>query len=172
MGEKRLKRALFITAVVFLCSFGPPAPAQQTRPLPIYPQAKVEQKNHVHTDKAYKLYKLSRKENPRLKWDSCLASKATIRARRMEKRGYFDHEDPKTGTNPVWASVSQCIPANKKRTKVPAGENLARGVDTPENIHKALMNSPTHRKNILDQRFNHMGVGCYDRICVELFAGY
>jgi uncharacterized protein YkwD len=134
-------------------------------------QNSTVRQDHVDTDTAYKLYKLARKENPRLRWDGCLASKAILRARRMEKRGYFDHEDPQTGKNPVWGSVSQCVPAARRRTRVPAGENLSKGIDTPANIHKAFMQSPTHRKNILDPRFNHLGVGCYDRICVELFVG-
>jgi uncharacterized protein YkwD len=157
--------------IVLFWSPAPPVPAQQSRPLPIYPQAKVSRQQPIDTNRAYKLYQLARSENPGLRWDSCLASKAILRARRMEKRGYFDHEDPRTGKNPAWELVSQCVPANKKRTRVPAGENLAKGIDTPENIHNALMESPTHRKNILDPRFNRIGVGCYDRICVELFAG-
>jgi uncharacterized protein YkwD len=90
----------------------------------------------------------------------------------MSNEGYFEHEDPKTGKNPVWKVVSLCVRAKRAGAGAPAGENLAKGIDTPENIHRALMQSPTHRKNILDPRFNHVGVGCCGEICVELFAGF
>lgn len=137
-----------------------------------YPQGKQSEGPDTERERAKKLYELARKENKALDWDSCLATAALVRAKRMVTERYFDHEDPKTGKNPVWKSVSLCIPADKKRSKVAAGESLAKGIDTAANIHKALMESPAHRQNILDRRFNHVGVGCYDRICVELFAGF
>jgi uncharacterized protein YkwD len=114
---------------------------------------------------------LAQIENLRLEWDGCLATQAFMRAKRMSARRYFEHEDPETGENPVWKVVSLCVPAERTRS-TPAAENLTKGIDTPENIHGALMESPTHRKNILNQRFNHIGVGCYDDICVELFTGF
>ncbi len=167
-----MKNALVLAVIVFFWATACPASAQQQyRPLPIYPQAQTSRHDSVETDKAHKLYELLRKENRRLRWDGCLASKAMQRARRMVKGGYFDHEDPHTGRNPVWESVSQCVPIERRSTRVPAGENLAKGKDTAANIHKALMESPTHRKNILDPRFNRVGVGCYESICVELFVG-
>ncbi len=147
--------------------------AQQDRPLSVFPQAKqYAGPDAFESERARKLYELARTENRGLQWDSCLATKAFMRAKRMVTERYFGHEDPKTGKNPVWKTVRQCIPDKNKRSKVPAGENLSKGIDTPANIHKAFMASPTHRKNILDRRFNHVGVGCYDYICVELFAGF
>ncbi|MGC9966499.1 MAG: CAP domain-containing protein [Syntrophobacteraceae bacterium] len=166
-----MKNTIVIIVIILFWALAGSAPAQQSRPLPIYPQAQTSRADSFDTDRAHQLYELLRRENLRLGWDGCLATKAMLRARRMVKRGYFDHEDPQTGTNPVWASVSQCVPANRRRTRVPAGENLAKGKDTPANIHRALMQSPTHRKNIVDPRFNRVGVGCYDYICVELFVG-
>lgn len=42
------------------------------------------------------------------------------------------------------------------------GENLAKGnFEDPENIVKAWMDSPDHRKNILDPEFYYMSVGFY-----------
>lgn len=38
------------------------------------------------------------------------------------------------------------------------GENAAMG-QTLDAAHRALMNSPLHRKNLLDRRFSHLGVG-------------
>ncbi len=140
------------------------SPAMARAPLPPSPRKSV-QPAASEVDKAEKLYFLLRKENRALRWDRCLAGKAFLRARQMAKQGYFDHEDPRTGRNPVWGLVKRCFPCRS------AGENLAKGMDTPENIHKALMKSPTHRKNIVDRRFSKVGVGCYDSICVQLFAG-
>ena len=167
-----MKNVVSLIMTLFFFTPACSALAQQCRPLPIFPQSgQVTRPNNCETDRARKLYELARHENQRLRWDSCLAAKAVIRARRMVGRGYFEHEDPQTGKNPVWATVSQCVPSDRRRFNIPAGENLAKGVDTPANIHKALMESPTHRKNIMDPRFNHLGVGCYDNICVELFLG-
>ena len=44
-----------------------------------------------------------------------------------------------------------------------AGENIAGGNETPEEVVEGWMNSPGHRRNILYPRFNKLGVGyCYD----------
>lgn len=44
-----------------------------------------------------------------------------------------------------------------------AGENIAGGNETPEEVVGGWMNSPGHRRNILYPRFNKLGVGyCYD----------
>lgn len=40
-----------------------------------------------------------------------------------------------------------------------AGENLAMDFQTPEGMVRAWMNSPSHRKNILNPDFDDMGIG-------------
>ena len=40
-----------------------------------------------------------------------------------------------------------------------AGENIAKGQQTPEAVVKAWMNSSGHRKNILNPSFTEIGVG-------------
>jgi uncharacterized protein YkwD len=53
-----------------------------------------------------------------------------------------------------------------------AGENLAFGFSTPEAAVNAWMNSPTHKRNILDPDFKYIGIGYYDNgqiFCSELF---
>jgi len=149
-----------------------PGLAQSSRPLPIFPQAAKAGPNASERKRANGLYQLARRENRSLRWNGCLATQAFMRAKRMSSEGYFEHRDPRTGRNPVWKSVSICVNAESPGARASAAENLAKGAETPEVIHKALMASPTHRKNILDRRFNRMGVGCYDEICVELFAGF
>lgn len=43
-----------------------------------------------------------------------------------------------------------------------AGENLARDFKDPESVVKAWMNSPTHRENILNNKFQEIGVAVVD----------
>lgn len=168
--DKLMKSAISFIIILFIWALTSASFAQQSRPLPVFPQSRQSARPE-ETERAKKLYQLLRKENPALIWNNCLAAKASSRARQLVTERYFEHEDPKTGKNPVWKTVFQCFSSNSLRS---AGENLARGIDpsaTPADVHKALMESPTHRKNILDRRFNRVGVGCYDRVCVELFAG-
>ena len=56
-----------------------------------------------------------------------------------------------------------------------AGENLA-GSTTPEKAVEAWINSPSHRDNILEDRFEYTGIyviesPVYGRIFVQLFIG-
>jgi uncharacterized protein YkwD len=160
------KTAIFFIYLVLLMVLTPffVRSASSTQPPPPSNRRAVRP-DASEVQKAAQLYQLARRENRRLIWDPCLARKAFLRAKQLVKDGYFDHEDPKTGTNPVWMAIRDCYSCSS------GGENLVKGMDTPENIHQALMESPTHRKNILDPRFNLVGIGCYDYICVELFAG-
>lgn len=153
---------LVLTAIFFgsaaLSSTLPPPPSVKRS---VRPDSEERQK-------AFDLYMFARKENRRLVWDRCLAGKAFLRAKELVTHGYFDHEDPATHTNPVWDRLLEGCYGNA----VWAGENLVQGVDAAENVHKAFMNSPTHRENILNPRFSRIGVGCYDYVCVELFVGF
>ncbi len=56
-----------------------------------------------------------------------------------------------------------------------AGENVAHGQNAADEVHSGWMNSPDHRKNILNQKFARLGVGyasCGGRpYWVQGFAG-
>ena len=163
-GQMR-KTVVFILAL-FLLTMITPSIVCPTPPPPRPPYNKrAIRPDAAEVERAVKLYELARRENRRLTWISCLARAALRRAKQLVTEGYFDHKDPKTGRNPVWPAIERCCACRS------AGENLTEGMDSPENIHEALMESPLHRKNILDPRFNLMGIGCYDYVCVELFAG-
>ncbi len=43
-----------------------------------------------------------------------------------------------------------------------AGENIAYGQSTPEEVVNAWMNSQGHRENILNANYTHLGVGVYE----------
>jgi uncharacterized protein YkwD len=162
-------KAKFLLLVIAVCViFLQDAPYGFTaEALPPYPAVKPR---HILKatlpDKAQKLFDYAHKENKSLVWDPCLANKAAYRARQLVEKNYFAHRDPATGKNPAWDLVASCFRCRY------AGENLAIGHESPETIHLALMNSPAHRRNIVDPRFNLLGVGCYAHVCVELFAGF
>jgi uncharacterized protein YkwD len=87
-----------------------------------------------------------------------LRAHATVRgvARRhsadMYRRGYFCHANPDGGD-----------PFDRMQEEVTfdrAGENLALA-PTIEMVHRGLMNSPEHKKNILRAGFTDLGIGVY-----------
>lgn len=167
-----MKSTIFFVIILFIWVLASICVAQSSKPLPVFPQSRASVRPE-ELERAKKLYGFLRKENSGLRWDNCLAAKASLRARQLVTKRYFEHVDPDTGVSPLRKNVSQCF-LNSPRHLKTAGENLSRGIDpsaTPADIHAALMASPTHRANILNRRFNRVGVGCYESVCVELFAG-
>ncbi len=71
----------------------------------------------------------------------------------MFQRGYFSHYTPE-GKDPFDRMDAAGIEYQS------AGENLALA-PTLEAAHTGLMNSPGHKRNILDPNFHKLGVGCY-----------
>lgn len=76
---------------------------------------------------------------------------ARAHSRDMFARGYFAHENPE-GKTPFDRMQEGGV------TFLAAGENLAFAPDV-EIAHKGLINSPPHRKNILDPDFRRVGIG-------------
>ncbi len=79
----------------------------------------------------------------------------------MLNRDYFSHYSPE-GSEPLdrvkWANYTSC-----GRTSI-CGENLAVGssyMRTPERLFEALMNSPSHKANILRKEFSEVGIGLW-----------
>lgn len=56
-----------------------------------------------------------------------------------------------------------------------AGENIASGYPNAASVVEGWMNSTGHRENILDTRFSHIGIGCFEyngtRHWVQFFMG-
>ncbi len=52
-----------------------------------------------------------------------------------------------------------------------AGENIAKGQRTPQEVMKSWMNSSGHRKNIMSANFTKIGVGYYNGEWVQEFIG-
>ncbi|UOW67053.1 CAP domain-containing protein [Paraclostridium bifermentans] len=87
-----------------------------------------------------------------LKFNSELSNVATLKSQDMIDKNYFDH------TSPTYGSPFDMM---KKFgiSYTSAGENIAMGQETPQEVMNAWMNSDGHRKNILNPDFTELGVG-------------
>lgn len=81
-----------------------------------------------------------------------LSKVATLKSQDMAKLNYFDHNSPTYGS-PFDMMKKFGI---SYRT---AGENIAMGQSSPEQVMQGWMNSPGHRANILKSSFTQIGVG-------------
>ena len=84
--------------------------------------------------------------------DTELSKVAREKSRDMQSKGYFSH------TSPTYGSPFDMM----KKFGISyrsAGENIAMGQRTPEEVVKAWMNSSGHRANILNSSYTHIGVG-------------
>ena len=81
-----------------------------------------------------------------------LSRVARYKSQDMKDRGYFSH------TSPVYGSPFQMIRSFGISYRS-AGENIAKGQQTPQAVVTAWMNSSGHRANILSTSFTEIGVG-------------
>jgi uncharacterized YkwD family protein len=132
-----------------------PAPSQPTASVP----APAENQQTVSQVSAFeqKVVELTNQERakygvPALKLDVELSKVARTKSSDMKSKGYFAHNSPTYGS-PFDMMKQFGI------TYRSAGENIAMGQRTPEEVVKAWMNSEGHRKNILNSSFTHIGVG-------------
>ncbi|MBQ4585391.1 MAG: LysM peptidoglycan-binding domain-containing protein [Clostridia bacterium] len=89
--------------------------------------------------------------NP-LTYDWELSRVARYKSQDMKDKNYFSHTSPTYGT-PFQMMKSFGI------TYKTAGENIARGYNTPESVVNGWMNSSGHRANILNSTYTRIGVG-------------
>lgn len=96
----------------------------------------------------------ARAENglPALTASGELSRVARIKSQDMVDNGYFSHNSPTYGT-PFEMLTSFGV---SYRT---AGENIAYGQRSPQEVVTTWMNSPGHRANILNAGFTQIGVG-------------
>jgi uncharacterized YkwD family protein len=134
-------------------------PTQQAKPEPVTPakpakQAPATQGISATEQKVIELTNAERRKAglKDLVGDTKLSSVAKTKSNDMQKNGYFSHTSPTYGS-----------PFDMMRdfgvTYSTAGENIAQGQRTPEEVVRAWMNSEGHRKNILNGAFTHIGVG-------------
>ncbi|CAH0121771.1 hypothetical protein PAE9249_04304 [Paenibacillus sp. CECT 9249] len=94
--------------------------------------------------------------------DQQLAKMAMDKAIDMRTNGYFDHNSPTYGS-PFDMMTQYGIDYRY------AGENIARGQRTPQEVMNAWMNSPGHRQNIMSPNFTLIGVAYYQGDWVQEF---
>ena len=93
-----------------------------------------------------------------------LSAVAKAKAIDMYKKDYFDHNSP------VYGSPFDMMKAFGVTFRY-AGENIASGYKTPEDVMKAWMNSPGHRANIMNKNFTTIGMGYFNGEWVQHFTG-
>lgn len=77
---------------------------------------------------------------------------ATLKSEDMAKLNYFDH------TSPTYGSPFDMMKQYGISYRT-AGENIAKGQTSPEQVMQGWMNSEGHRKNILNSAYTQIGVG-------------
>ncbi|GMK39873.1 hypothetical protein PCCS19_29280 [Paenibacillus sp. CCS19] len=96
--------------------------------------------------------------------DSLLTTVANDKAKDMAVNHYFSH------TSPTYGSPFDMMTAYGVKYSY-AGENIAAGQKTPQEVMTAWMNSAGHKANILSANFKKIGVGYYNGQWVQEFTG-
>ncbi|MCM3412536.1 CAP domain-containing protein [Metabacillus litoralis] len=132
------------------------APAQQEQAKAPAEKQQPAQGVNQAVQQVIDLTNAERRKNglPDLKADTQLNGVAQKKSEDMRQNNYFSHTSPTYGS-----------PFDMMRdfgvTYKTAGENIAQGQRTPQEVVQAWMNSEGHRKNILSKDFTHIGIG-YD----------
>jgi len=87
-----------------------------------------------------------------LSLDDKLSNVATIKSQDMIDKNYFDH------TSPTYGSPYEMMKQFGISYTI-AGENIAAGQSTPQQVMNDWMNSSGHRGNILNSSYTKLGVG-------------
>ncbi len=92
---------------------------------------------------------------PPLECDEDMARAARLHSQDMCDQGYFSH------TSRDGRSFTDRLDAQGVSYRT-AGENIAWGQQTPEDVHRAWMGSSGHRANILGSQYGRIGIGHVD----------
>ncbi|WP_226658396.1 SafA/ExsA family spore coat assembly protein [Pseudalkalibacillus hwajinpoensis] len=108
-------------------------------------------------DVGHQVMELTNKERAKnglspLTWNWQVARVARYKSSDMRDKNYFSHQSPTYGSP---FSMLENFGVSYRS----AGENIAAGQATPEEVVKAWMNSEGHRKNILNPGYTQIGVG-------------
>lgn len=119
--------------------------------LPSQNEASAKEVNRSTVNKQIREY---RKNNdlPRLKTSRALQRAAQSRAEDMVRRNYFSHTNP--DGQPTWPLIRA-----EGIDYVHAGENLAEGYYVPKDLMRDWVNSPSHKANLDNTAFTHIGIG-------------
>lgn len=140
-----------------------PAPQQQTQQQTQQPQAEAPKQAapaptsssvNQAVAKVIELTNAERKKHglPALQTDTNLNKVAQTKSVDMKQNNYFSH------TSPTYGSPFDMMRDFGISYKT-AGENIAQGQQTPEQVVDSWMKSQGHRENILSAKYTHIGVG-------------
>lgn len=110
---------------------------------------------------------------PVLRAGKGLRDAARVHSYRMLRDDFFAHQDPDgRGANGRLAAV------DRQTLYSAIGENLAKisppGQDPARTVHDGWVNSPGHYKNMISERFSHVGIGCAVQkrllVCAQVFG--
>ena len=123
------------------------------------PHGDQEPTDHETTSQAEEVFKLVNAERSKqglkaLTLSAKLTDIATMKSKDMADKGYFDH------TSPTYGSPFQMLQDFGVHYTA-AGENIAAGQKSPEEVMNSWMNSSGHRANILNANYTELGVGFY-----------
>lgn len=99
-----------------------------------------------------------------LSMDNNLSKMAMVKAQDMYNNNYFSH------TSPTYGSPFDMM-RDFQITYNAAGENIAKGQQTPTRVMNDWMNSPGHRANILSRSFTKIGIAYFKGAWVQEFIG-
>lgn len=133
-----------------------PAPNQETAPAPQQKTNLTPSGTEISAfeSRVIDLTNEQRRKNglANLQPDTALSNVAQEKSNDMQAKNYFSHTSPTYGS-PFDMMRDFGVTYNS------AGENIAMGQQSAEEVVNAWMNSEGHRKNILSPNFTHIGVG-------------
>lgn len=143
-----------------------PQPTPQPQPQPVPTELTIEEAKLLSLINAERI---SRGLQP-FQVDMKLVGTARAKATDMAVYNYFSHTSPRLGT-----SYEQMVKAGITGYYMLGAENIAFARNVDE-AHYNFMHSDGHRRNILDPRHTHIGLGvvsgsAWGKVVVEHFAG-
>ncbi|WP_129597922.1 CAP domain-containing protein [Anaerophilus nitritogenes] len=116
--------------------------------------SQTDTQQRAYEKEVVRLVNIEREKNglKPLKENEELSRVARFKSDDMKDQGYFSH------TSPTYGSPFDMM-KNFGIKYSYAGENIAKGQRTPEEVVRAWMNSTGHRKNILNVNYTEIGVG-------------
>jgi uncharacterized protein YkwD len=98
-----------------------------------------------------------------LTWDGTLAEAARIHSKDMRDNNYFDHADPQG--NQAWDRAEAA-----GYSWAAIGENISKGYRNSVGAVDGWVNSPSHRKCMLDGIYTELGVGVSGTYATQVFG--
>ncbi|MFT4416093.1 CAP domain-containing protein [Fredinandcohnia humi] len=97
-----------------------------------------------------------------LKWDAKTAQVAYLHSKDMSTAGYFDHNSP------TYGGLADRLAKGEVIYQV-AGENIAAKYVDGIAAVEGWLNSEGHRETLLNEEYNYLGVGVYEKFYTQNF---